>query len=110
MSLVGKRPYVALLDQRQVERKRKKVGASAEDALPTNDTNVLTRDLPPSKKRKKGRSGKEKVNVPLVLETLGAPDDEDPKTPVVGEDGEGPMVPEEVEEEHLEACLVDFLT
>lgn len=56
-----------------------KCGASAEYALPTNDANVLTGDLLPSKKWKRGRSGKERVSVPLVSETPGAADDEDPK-------------------------------
>lgn len=50
------------------------------------------------------------MNMPVILEkptTLGIGD---PEASTVGEDEKGLLAPEEIEEEHLEGCFVEFLT
>ncbi|KAI5676077.1 hypothetical protein M9H77_07027 [Catharanthus roseus] len=64
----------------------------------------------PLRKWKKDRSGKKKTNVLLVLETPVDPDSEDPGALVGESDEESSLVPEDMEEELLEGCLVDFST
>lgn len=46
----------------------------------------------------------------MVLEKLVDPNSEDPGALVGGRDEESPSVPDDVEEEYLKGCLVDFLT
>ncbi|KAI5655074.1 hypothetical protein M9H77_32261 [Catharanthus roseus] len=50
------------------------------------------------------------VNMPVILEKPMTPGIGDPEAPMIGEDEEGLLVPEEIEEEHLEGCFVEFPT
>lgn len=110
MFVVGDRPSDALLEQRQEERKRKKVGISCEGALPIKGSDLVVQNPLLSKERKRSGSGKKRVNIPLVPEKPVAPNGEDPEALVVGEDEESLLVLEEMVTDHLEGCFMDFLT
>lgn len=74
------------------------MGVLGKGALPTNESDLFAKNPLLSKKRKRSESGKKRVNVLLILEIPVAPNDKDPEALAVGEDEEGPLVPEEVGE------------